>query len=196
MNFLGHLYFSGNDPELQIANLYGDFVKGSDLTSFPSKVREGIQLHRQIDHYIDQHPKVRELLHQLYPHLPKVSGIAVDLFFDHLLAKNWSRFHSQSLREFTSNFYLLIPHLPDLYPLEFRYVLSKMEHDDWLFQYNSLEGLSMACTGLSRRIRFENNLSYAPSVFMKFETLIEQTFNAFMIDANLHFKDILSSKKQ
>ena len=66
MNYLGHLYFSKNDFELMYYNLFGDFVKGSDLSRFPIKIQEGIRLHREIDHYIDHHPYVRKLLHKLY----------------------------------------------------------------------------------------------------------------------------------
>src|SRR5690606_11317562 len=105
MNFLGHLYFSNNDTELMLYNLYGDFVKGSHLEVFPPKVERGIRLHREIDSYIDSHPIVHQLTHELHEFLPKVSGIAIDLFFDHLLAKNWLNFHSKPLDVFLDEFY-------------------------------------------------------------------------------------------
>ena len=56
MNFLGHLYFSNNNPELMYANLFGDFVKGKDLSMYSPQVQKGILLHRKIDDYIDNHP--------------------------------------------------------------------------------------------------------------------------------------------
>ena len=93
MNFLGHIYFSNNDPELMYANLFGDHVKGADLSNYPDFVRKGIMLHRSIDHYIDHHPAVVNLLHELYQDLPKVAGIAVDIYFDPLLASQWNSFH-------------------------------------------------------------------------------------------------------
>jgi hypothetical protein len=34
LNFLGHLFLSNNDKDLMLANLYGDFVKGKDLTNY------------------------------------------------------------------------------------------------------------------------------------------------------------------
>jgi acyl carrier protein phosphodiesterase len=77
MNFLGHLYFSNNNLELMYANLFGDHVKGSDYSHFPEIVQTGISLHRSIDNYIDHHPKVVELMHKLYPELPKVTVIAM-----------------------------------------------------------------------------------------------------------------------
>ena len=81
-------------------NLFGDFVKGKDLSRYPEKIQEGILLHREIDNYIDHHPVILELIHELYIPLPKVAPIAVDLYFDHLLAKKWSEFHSLRLEDF------------------------------------------------------------------------------------------------
>jgi acyl carrier protein phosphodiesterase len=105
MNFLGHLYFSNNDKDLMLANLFGDFVKGTNFNQFTPKIREGIILHRQIDTYIDQHSHVMELKLMLYQDLPKVAGVAVDLFFDHLLAKNWRNYHSAEYITFLADFY-------------------------------------------------------------------------------------------
>lgn len=188
MNFLGHLFFSPDDDELRIANLFGDFVKGSDLSEFPQKVQDGIHLHRSIDNYIDHHQKVISLLHELYPKLPKISGIAVDLYFDHLLAINWKDYHKESLRSFTTRVYKSFNHLPEFYPLDFRYVLSKMAHEDWLYQYRLFSGLEMASKGLSKRIRFENKLADAPSVYLEFHEKIEKVFREYMMDGMEHFK--------
>ena len=59
-----------------LANLYGDFVKGSNLEAYTESVQTGIRLHRSIDNFIDTHPDVLELKRLLYEDLPKVSGIA------------------------------------------------------------------------------------------------------------------------
>ena len=47
------------------ANLFGDYVKGSDLSTYSKPVQEGIRLHRQIDSYIDHHPDVLKLMHTI-----------------------------------------------------------------------------------------------------------------------------------
>ena len=105
MNFLGHLYFSGTDKELMLANLFGDFVRGSKHGHFPEVIQKGIKLHRSIDFYIDNHPLVKELKYDLMSELPKVGPVAVDLFFDHLLARNWTDFHQTAYTSFLSDFY-------------------------------------------------------------------------------------------
>ncbi len=189
MNFIGHLYFSNNDLELMQANLYGDFVKGKDYTHLPLKLQEGVTLHRKIDHYIDHHPDVLDLVHLLHDDLPKVAAIAVDIYFDHLLAKNWSKFHSIDYESFVNNFYQSINTSTDFYSEKFQFMLRKMQEDNWLLSYKGLEGLNLSCQGVSRRISFDNKLKNGLSVFLKHEVEIEKSFFIYMEDAISFFKN-------
>jgi acyl carrier protein phosphodiesterase len=193
MNFLGHLYFSGDSPDLMIYNLLGDFIRGKDLSQYPKNLQEGIYLHRQIDHYIDHHPEVLKLANFFYPILPKVSGIAIDLFFDHVLAKNWSQYHTVPLPDFIERFYQSIK-LQDLdeHPT-FRYMLTKMQEKNWLFHYQFIEGLDKACNGVSRRISFENQLHKGKEVFEEHEEKITESFHLYMKSAIPYFKEIRSN---
>ena len=104
MNFLGHLYFSNNDPELMYANLFGDSVKGKKYLDYPEEIQKGILLHRKIDDFIDRHNAVIELKRELYNELPKISSVAIDLFFDHLLAQKWNDYHSMPYELSSKNF--------------------------------------------------------------------------------------------
>lgn len=189
MNFLGHLYFSNDDDQLKHANLFGDFVRGKDLTMYPREIAEGIVLHRTIDQYIDHHPVVLELLHQLYGDLPKISGIAVDLYFDHLLARNWNEYHGEKINQFIHNFYTKKIDKIQYYSDEYLFVYGKMKEYDWLGQYSSHQGLTKACQGLNRRISFENSLDRAPQVFLEKEKIITDAFHAYMNEANQYFSE-------
>ena len=187
MNFLGHLYFSNNDFELMYYNLFGDYVKGSDLSRFPDKVQTGLRLHREIDDYIDHHPVVIELLHMLYPSLPKISGIAVDLYFDHLLAKNWMNYHNEPFEEYLSEFYQTVPREKEFFSDDFNFLLSKMIPGRWINQYYDFEGLTIVCQRLSARVPFENVLYQAPEVYFELENEITNAFRLYMTDAQKHF---------
>jgi acyl carrier protein phosphodiesterase len=171
------------------ANLFGDFVKGKDLTKYSLFVQSGIKRHRSIDSFIDNHPTVLDLLHELYPKLPKVSGIAIDLFFDHCLAKSWSNYHPTDYFEFLSNFYQYKPKHWDEYPLEFKEFIAKMRKYKWLNYYHTMEGLQKACEGVSKRISFETQLPHAPSVFSEKQQMIEIAFDVFMQDAKQQFEN-------
>lgn len=192
MNFLGHLYFSGNDTELMAANLFGDFVKGKDLSAYSAITQKGIVLHRAIDQYIDHHPDVLELMHQLYPILPKVTGIAVDLYFDHLLAKNWAKWHTEPLADYVEQFYHSFnANNPD-YSEHFTFLLEKMREKNWLYQYQYPHGLWKACQGVSGRISFKNSLTSGLDVFQSHEKMINDAFEKYMADAIPYFQQLRS----
>ena len=169
------------------ANLYGDFVKGKDLSNYPEKIQVGIRLHRRIDNFIDHHPDVIELLHLLYEPLPKVSGIAVDLYFDHLLAKNWNIFHDKDYDLFVNEFYASIDFNNVNYSERFYMMLNKMKEINWLHYYQFMEGLEKSSYGLSKRISFPNQLANAPTVFVQYENQITEVFHKYMIDAKAEF---------
>jgi acyl carrier protein phosphodiesterase len=196
MNFLGHIYFSDNDLSLMHANLYGDYIKGSDLSHLDPQIKMGVLLHRQIDNYIDHHEAVVELMRILYPHLPKVTGIAIDLFFDHLLAKNWNKFHAVRYTDFLSTFYAHDITNNTNYSKEFRVFMSTLKSKNWMIHYDSPYGLRKMCEGVSSRISFPNELKNAPLIFTEFEQEIEQTFFTFMAQAQPHFKTIRETLKQ
>ncbi len=191
MNFLGHLFFSRNDTELMLANLYGDFVKGKDLTRYRFKTQQGIFLHRCIDSYIDSHHAVREVLQILYEPLPKVSGIAIDLYFDHLLALHWKKFHPEELDTYLFHFYSSVNLKHSEFSSEFKFLISKMIEKNWIIQYQYEYGLDKACRGVSGRISFPNELVHGLSVFQKYKTQIESAFFEYMQDACLHFDSLV-----
>lgn len=187
MNYLGHLYFSDNDHTLMLANLFGDFVKGKDLSAFHPEIQNGITLHRSIDNYIDSHPEVLRLLKILYPHLPKVSGIAVDLYFDHLLAKNWEQHHHQKLTDYLDHFYASIDSNIMGYTDEFQRMVEQLVRVNWISYYPRIDGLDKALNGVSSKISFPNELKNGLAVFLAHEREIVSVFEIFMEDARQYF---------
>ena len=191
MNFLGHLYFSRNDKELMLANLFGDFVRGKDLSHLRHKTQQGVFLHRSIDSYIDNHPAVHDLLQILYKPLPKIAGIAIDLYFDHLLAERWKDFHSENLADFTQSFYDSADLSHKEFDGHFKLVITKMKEKNWLYQYQFEHGLYKACQGVSRRISFENELVNGLDVFREFRPEIENAFEKYMKDADVYLNNLI-----
>jgi acyl carrier protein phosphodiesterase len=188
MNYLGHIYFSNNDFELAKANLYGDYVKGSDLSNYSELIQKGIRLHREIDNYIDHHPLItEELLPILRTDLPKVAPIAVDLIFDHLLAKNWSDFHEKELNSYLDEFYDSIRTNQLEFSMTFLQQLGRMENFKWMNVYAQFEGLEKLSNGVSRKLNFSNSLPNTPEVFLKNEKEITRIFYDFMKGAQNHF---------
>ena len=107
LNYLAHIYLSGFSLSVQTGNFIGDFVKGKQMDAYPSKMRQGIVMHRKIDHYTDQHPVVKELVQLLRPEFGRYSAIVADMYFDYFLAKNFKVITGgRSLTLFVYRFYV------------------------------------------------------------------------------------------
>jgi acyl carrier protein phosphodiesterase len=187
MNYLGHLYFSGNDTGLMQANLYGDFIKGSRLDHLPEKIRQGIQLHRNIDFFIDNFPAVKDLQAILRAELPKVSGIAVDIYFDHLLARSWSNFHPQPLNDYLAAVYKKMDLTSEYYSADYLHFLKAMIRHNWMASYPTAEALDRMSRGVSSKLSFENPLVNGAAVFYRHEEAVKAAFFEYMAAASEHF---------
>ncbi len=104
MNFLAHLYLSGNDSEIQFGNFIGDWVKGKQFEKYPDKIKQGILLHRNIDTFIDTHQISLCSIKRMRPIYGKYAGIVIDILYDHYLASNWENYSEISLKKYSSEF--------------------------------------------------------------------------------------------
>ena len=109
LNYLAHIFLSGNNKEIQVGNFIADFVKGSKLNDYPIEIRKGIVLHRLIDEFTDNHLIVKETITLLRPEFGRYSGIIVDMYFDYFLAKNFNQYaNNQSLSCLSLKFYFAV----------------------------------------------------------------------------------------
>jgi len=182
MNFLAHVYLSGNDDEIKIGNFIGDFVKGKDADNYPGKIKLGIYLHRHIDDFTDNHAIVLKSKKRLYPIFHHYAPVIIDVFFDHLLAKNWSRFSDINLLSFTESFYKITESFQQVIPKNASNMLIYMKKDNWLFNYQYLEGIDKAFKGMARRTKFESNMENAVRELNKNYPLFENEFLDFFPD--------------
>ena len=82
-----------------------DGVRGNQYLTYDSEIQKGIVLHRAIDTFTDAHPIFRKCTKRLHSEYHHYSGVIVDVFFDHFLAKNWKTYSEESLENFVANFY-------------------------------------------------------------------------------------------
>ncbi len=108
MNFLAHIYLSGENEDIQFGNYIGDFVKGKHWTKYNNDIKKGILLHREIDSYTDSHPVVRNSIKRMRPAYGKYAGAAIDILYDHFLAKYWNNYSSKELEDFVIDFHYTI----------------------------------------------------------------------------------------
>jgi acyl carrier protein phosphodiesterase len=179
MNFLSHLYLSGNSEGLIIGNFIADSVKGNAINDFPEDIRKGIILHRKIDSYTDSHPIVEQSKIRLREKYKKYASVIVDIYYDHYLAINWNDYSSENFYAYTQKIYLLIEqnkhHLPAKSAMFKKYML---EHNI-LSAYARLEGIEKVLIGMSRRTTFESNMEHAIKDLKEHYNLFENEFKLF-----------------
>ena len=105
MNYLAHAYLSFNDREILTGNMISDFVKGKMKFQYPSRILAGINLHRLIDNFTDDHAATREAKEFLRPHYRLYSGAFVDVMYDHFLATDETEFTESSLLAYSEKVY-------------------------------------------------------------------------------------------
>ncbi|MCP4457173.1 MAG: DUF479 domain-containing protein [Cytophagales bacterium] len=191
MNFLAHIYLSGNNKEITLGNFIGDFVKGNTINDFDTDIKKGIQLHRAIDHFTDTHPIVRESKLRLRPDFRHYSPVIVDVFYDHFLAIDWNEYSDIPLLKFTKDFYQMIDSLKASLPPEANHMLLYMKKDNWLYNYRLVEGIHRALSGMSRRTSFKSKMEYASENLKQHYEDYKVEFQRFFPALQKHCVDFL-----
>ena len=199
MNFLAHIYLSGDDDDIKIGNFLGDFVKGRlnklTNTQFSSGVINGMALHREIDFFTDTHPIVKQSIDRLQPKYHKVSGIIVDMFYDHILAKKFYQYSSISLPEYSQLFYDLLENRKGEIPPEMDRMVKSMISRNWLMGYSTYEGIEWALKGISQRLSFDSGIGEATEELRRDYALYEAEFQLFFPEMILHCQKFCSTRR-
>jgi acyl carrier protein phosphodiesterase len=180
MNYLGHLYLAGSDPDLQVGGLLGDFVKGPLRGEYPPRIEAGIQLHRRIDTLCDSLPATRELLALFPAPWRRYGGIVIDVVFDHLLARDWDDFHPQPLADFCQTFYRALNSHRDLLPERAQALCDHAPALRWLESYRDPAQVPRVLTRIGERLRRPVSLEQAWLPMQPFAATFEQGFRAAM----------------
>ncbi len=141
-----------------IGNFIADFVKGNKKDNYPDGIRKGIELHRAIDDYTDHHQITEDSKARLRPKYRKYSGVIVDLYYDHFLARYFDHYSQIPLREFTQRTYAILIDNQDILPDKVKEFLPFMIERNWLFNYATIDGIGRTLSGLSKRVSFENKM--------------------------------------
>jgi len=187
MNFLAHLFLSGDDPAIKTGNFIGDFVKGRVTADrFDPGIVQGIALHREIDWFTDRHPVVKHSKDRLRPKYRHYSGVIVDMYYDHFLAKNWSVYTSMPLTDFAADCYDILWQHGAVLPDGVAHLLTYMASGNWLVNYARMEGLARALSGMARRTRFASRMEESTDDLQAHYQDFENEFTLFFPDIIEH----------
>jgi len=186
VNWLAHLYLSEPNPPFRVGNLLPDLASAAQLANLPEPYQRGIRRHRQIDAFTDAHPRVKSCASRFPVPYRRFGGILTDVYFDYLLARDWSQYSSEPLRNFIDDCYgdidLCLPEIPPHAAL----VLHRMQVEDWLGSYHHLAGIGQILTRISGRLRRPFDLAGSLPFFEQQESAFRKDFNAFFPELTAH----------
>ncbi len=179
MNYLAHLYLADDTGTSPAGSVLGDAVKGRLRGDYPPALELGIRLHRRIDSFTDAHPVVRDACARFEAPYRRYAGILLDIYFDHLLARQWEDFHPQPLAIFSQHISATIwqewpnPPLTRERIAGFPAVLESYARED---------GVTLALQRVSRRAARANPMAQALPLVQSQHALLVQDFAKFFPD--------------
>jgi len=186
MNFLAHIYLSGDNDLIKIGNFMADGIRGKHFESYPLDIQKGIILHRFIDTYTDSHPIFRESTKRLHENYHHYAGVIVDIFYDHFLAKNWKQYSDENLDDFTERFYQSLRDNFDVLSERTKGMLPYMVQQNWLVSYQTIEGISEILTRMDRRTDNQSKMRFASQELADFYPEFEQEFTEFFEEIRIY----------
>ncbi|MBS0225912.1 MAG: DUF479 domain-containing protein [Proteobacteria bacterium] len=183
MNYLAHAWLARHGDDAILGALLGDFVLGqSALQDWPAPVRVEIVRHRHIDRYTDTHPAVTAA-RMRFGGLRRYAGIVLDVYFDHCLAREWSRWSDIPLDDFSARVYRILRQHRDILPPRLQAIAPHMAEHDWLGSYRQRASVDRAVRGIATRLsRNGDRLVACLSVLRENEADIDATFETFFPD--------------
>ncbi|WP_130734520.1 ACP phosphodiesterase [Flavobacterium sp. J27] len=183
MNFLAHIYLSGDNDFIKIGNFMADSIKGDNYNKYQEHIKKGILLHRAIDSFTDLHPVFRKSKHRLHDRYGHYSGVIMDIFYDHFLAKNWLNYSKIPLEKYVFDFYQLLEQHFDILTVRIQKMFPSMVRENWLLSYASIDGIAKILYQMDYRTKFNSKMQYAVEELQLF-------YEDFEIEFTLFFKDI------
>ncbi len=178
-----HLYLAGDDAELQLGGLMGDFVKGPIPRDYPEKLALGLLLHRRIDSLAQNSLHTRRSRQRLHPRFGHGRGIIIDIFYDHFLASAWADHSSEPLESYAEKVYQLLQRQHKRLPAGLQHVAPRMIEYNWLVSYQHRTVVGKALQRISQRLSRPLPLAEGVDDLIAHEVLLRQDFKGFMIEA-------------
>lgn len=188
MNFLAHIYLSGEDDQIRIGNFIGDFIKGNAYQMYPDKIQKGIRLHRSIDSFTDKNRTATKAKELYYIQYHKYAGIVIDILYDHFLASNWDRFSDVSLYDYAQKFYDLMLKYEYLMPVSLQTFIPKLIEHNRLYSYRTIDGIESVLSTMSKFTSLPDYSEFAILTLKENYAFLEENFFTFIAEIIYYIK--------
>lgn len=193
MNFLAHIYLSGDNDLVKIGNFMADSIRGHSYENYTDEIKKGILLHRSIDSFTDMHPVYRQSKHRLHDKYGHYSGVIMDIFYDHFLAKNWSNYSDEKLEKYADGFYLLLKENYDVLTDRAQGMMPYMIGRNWLVSYATIEGLEMIMFQMDHRTKHRVAMNESIVELKQYYSEFENEFTIFFEELRQHCREKLAA---
>lgn len=153
-------------PALMVGGVIGDWIKGPLPAGLPADLAQGVALHRAIDVFVETHPAFIRSRMRVSDERRRYAGVLVDIFCDHLLARDWMRHHSSVLSNYCQLIYLQIGTRMDDLPESARPAMRMMAQEDWIQSYAQLDGIADILRRMAQRGKRPNPLAGGEAEFL------------------------------
>ena len=163
-----------------------DGIHGKHFENFHLEIQKGIILHREIDTFTDAHPIFRQSTKRLHANYHHYSGIIVDIFYDHFLAKNWSSYSDEALEDFTERFYQSLRDNYSFLNEKTQKITPYLIQQNWLMSYQTIEGIENVLQKMDNRMKRNSIMRHSVAELRTFYAEFEEEFTAFFKELIVH----------
>ncbi|MEJ5050459.1 ACP phosphodiesterase [Chryseobacterium culicis] len=189
MNYLAHSFLSFTDGQI-VGQFLEDFIRNRDRFSFPKDIQDGITLHRAIDTFTDSHPAIHEAKKVFAPLVRLYAGAFVDVSMDHFVANDFSLHTLEGWKAHSLRVYRVLNANEQWLPENFKKMLVKMEHDDWLYNYREDWGIKFSIQNVLNKAKYLDKDIPVFEAFLKNKERLQQCYDDFFPDLLAHAKGI------
>ncbi|MCP4429378.1 MAG: DUF479 domain-containing protein [Gammaproteobacteria bacterium] len=191
MNHFAHLVLSQPTVESTVGNLLGDFARGVNRKDLAHSINAGLENHRAVDRFTDTDSTIKELKQMFQPGRRRFAGIALDVYFDHLLMKHWSSYDIRPLHEVIQIFYHRMTEGQSIMPSStMRTTTLRIIRYDWFGSYRQIDSIAQALDRIASRIRYRNDFANAIEDIDKHSEEIESAFLDFFPRLQTHVQSL------
>lgn len=187
MNFLAHSFLSFSDEQI-VGQFLEDHIRNKDRFSFAQEIQNGIAMHRAIDTFTDSHPAIHEAKKIFSPLVRLYSGAFVDVAMDYFLANDLSIHSLEGWKNHSQHVYKVLNENLSLFPENFKLMLSKMQEEDWLYNYREDWGIKFSMRNVLHKARYLDKDLPVFEAFLTHKNFLQECYDNFFQDLYKHAK--------
>lgn len=187
MNYLAHSFLAFTDGQI-VGQFLEDFIRNKERFSFPKEIQDGITLHRAIDTFTDSHPAIHEAKKVFSPLVRLYAGAFVDVSMDYFLANDLSLNSEKEWKDHSLKVYRVLNENSQFLPENFKRMLVKMEHDDWLYNYREDWGIKFSIQNVLNKAKYLEKDIPVFQAFLDNKEMLQKCYDDFFPDLLAHAK--------